>query len=165
VNALTSGECTDSFVCCMPRQLNTLSLPTFGLTHTASLFSLPANVIFTLLCLCLRQPANKQRSKSLQQRNLTTTLCPPRTATHIMADPRAPNNAEVKSYIESRSVMEMMHLLRGIDEPAAQAAFAAKLLLTPSSAVVTSATPEKVEKSKQALNAFVGFRCTYRYRS
>jgi hypothetical protein len=78
-----------------------------------------------------------------------------------MTDPRTPNNAEVRSYIQTRSVWEMMHLVRDIHEPAAQAAFAAKLLLAPPFAVEMIATPEKAEKAKKALNAFVGFRCTY----
>jgi hypothetical protein len=81
-----------------------------------------------------------------------------------MTESRAPNNAEVESYVQTRSVWEMMHLVRGIHEPAAQAAFAAKLLLAPPFAVGMSATLEKVEKAKKALNAFVGFRCAYHYR-
>lgn len=65
---------------------------------------------------------------------------------------------EVFRYICTRNTQEIAHLMRGFGEPAAQAMFAATLLLAPRIVAGPSATPEKIKK---AMNAFVGFRCTY----
>lgn len=80
--------------------------------------------------------------------------------TSITTGPRAPNEEEIDLYLRSRSGIQMMELMRGISEPAAQAALAAKLLFTPPSVVGINAAPEK---AKKALNAFVGFRCKYHF--
>jgi hypothetical protein len=65
---------------------------------------------------------------------------------------------EVFTYICTRNTQEIAHLMRGFEEPAAQAMFAATLLMTPRIIAARGMTPEKIKK---AMNAFVGFRCKY----
>ena len=73
-----------------------------------------------------------------------------------MALARDPTGAEIARFIATRTGAQMVQLMRCIKEPAAQAAFTAKLLVAPPAMSGRPATPEKARK---ALNAFVGFRC------
>lgn len=75
-----------------------------------------------------------------------------------MALARDPTGAEIARFIATRTGAQMVQLMRCIKEPAAQAAFTAKLLVAPPAMSGRPATPEKARK---ALNAFVGFRCYY----
>nr|prf MAT1 gene [Bipolaris maydis] len=75
-----------------------------------------------------------------------------------MAHARDPTGAEIARFIATRTGAQMVQLMRCIKEPAAQAAFTAKLLVVPPAVSGRPATPEKARK---ALNAFVGFRCYY----
>lgn len=69
---------------------------------------------------------------------------------------RDPTGAEIAKFIATRTGAQMVQLMRCIKEPAAQAAFTAKLLVASPAVSGQPATPEKARK---ALNAFVGFRC------
>nr|AAR00958.1 DNA binding protein with alpha box domain [Stemphylium sp. EGS48-089] len=75
-----------------------------------------------------------------------------------MALVRDPTGAEIAKFLATRTGAQMVQLMRCIKEPAAQAAFTAKLLLAPPAVNGRSTAPEKARK---ALNAFVGFRCYY----
>nr|AAR04458.1 DNA binding protein with alpha box domain [Stemphylium sp. EGS31-008] len=75
-----------------------------------------------------------------------------------MALVRDPTGAEIAKFLATRTGAQMVQLMRCIKEPAAQAAFTSRLLLTPPAVSGRSTAPEKVRK---ALNAFVGFRCYY----
>ena len=75
---------------------------------------------------------------------------------YAMALVRDPTGAEIAKFLASRTGAQMVQLMRCIKEPAAQAAFTAKLLLAPPAVSGRSTAPEKARK---ALNAFVGFRC------
>nr|AAR04454.1 DNA binding protein with alpha box domain [Stemphylium trifolii] len=75
-----------------------------------------------------------------------------------MALVRDPTGAEIAKFLATRTGAQMVQLMRCIKEPAAQAAFTAKLLLAPPAVSGRSTAPEKARK---ALNAFVGFRCYY----
>nr|BAK14420.1 DNA binding protein with alpha box domain [Exserohilum monoceras] len=71
---------------------------------------------------------------------------------------RDPTGAEIARFLATRTGAQMVQLMRCIKEPAAQAAFTAKLLLAPPA---VSGRPPTPEKARKALNAFVGFRCYY----
>jgi hypothetical protein len=73
-----------------------------------------------------------------------------------MAVARDPTPAEVRDFITTRSGAEIVQLMRAMREPAAQVALTASLLLAPPTVAGPAAAPEK---TKKALNAFVGFRC------
>nr|AAR04443.1 DNA binding protein with alpha box domain [Pleospora sp. P56] len=75
-----------------------------------------------------------------------------------MALVRDPTGAEIARFLATRTGAQMVQLMRCIKEPAAEAAFTAKLLLAPPAVSGRSTAPEKARK---ALNAFVGFRCYY----
>ncbi|RAR00702.1 DNA binding protein with alpha box domain [Stemphylium lycopersici] len=77
---------------------------------------------------------------------------------YTMALVRDPTGAEIAKFLATRTGAQMVQLMRCIKEPAAQAAFTAKLLLAPPAVSGRSTVPEKARK---ALNAFVGFRCYY----
>nr|AAD33441.1 mating type protein MAT-2/1 [Curvularia homomorpha] len=64
--------------------------------------------------------------------------------------------AEIARFIATRTGAQMVQLMRCIKEPAAQAAFTAKLLVAP-----PALQPTTPERARKALNAFVGFRCYY----
>jgi hypothetical protein len=72
----------------------------------------------------------------------------------IASDPSGP---QAKHLLEGRSGADVMQIMRSLKSPAAQAAFAAALLSTPSAASKPSAVFS--EKTKKALNAYIGFRC------
>lgn len=76
-----------------------------------------------------------------------------------MAIARDPTLAEIGQFISTRSGSEMLQLMRSIREPEAQVALTTSLLLAPP--VVASRRAVTPEKAKKALNAFVGFRCTF----
>nr|AIF76159.1 mating type protein MAT1-1-1 [Didymella maydis] len=75
-----------------------------------------------------------------------------------MAIPRDPTFAEIAHFLSTRSGDQMMQLVQSIREPSAQATLTASLLALPPTVSTKSAPPEKTRK---ALNAFVGFRCYY----
>lgn len=75
-----------------------------------------------------------------------------------MAFPRDPTSAEIAYFLSTRNGDQMMQLVESIREPSAQAALTTSLLLVPPMAVKKTALPEKTRK---ALNAFVGFRCKF----
>nr|ANK36056.1 MAT1-1-1 [Didymella tanaceti]ANK36059.1 MAT1-1-1 [Didymella tanaceti]ANK36065.1 MAT1-1-1 [Didymella tanaceti] len=83
---------------------------------------------------------------------------PSKIQTYPMAVPRDPTSAEIAHFLSTRSGDQMMQLVQSIREPTAQAALTASLILVPPTVVTKSAPPEKTRK---ALNAFVGFRCYY----
>nr|ABC70321.1 MAT1-1-1 [Ascochyta lentis] len=78
--------------------------------------------------------------------------------TYAMAVPRDPTSAEIALFLSTRSGDQMMQLVQSIRAPAAQATLTASLLFAPPTVGARSAPPEK---SRKALNAFVGFRCYY----
>jgi hypothetical protein len=79
-------------------------------------------------------------------------------ATFQITSTRAPTHAEIGEFIMTRNSLDIVRIMRGLTEPAAQVAFASTLLLAPPPVVGPNTIPEKVKKVK-ALNAFVGFRC------
>nr|AER26921.1 MAT1-1-1 mating-type protein [Longididymella vitalbae] len=78
--------------------------------------------------------------------------------TRPMALPRDPTPAEIAHYLSTRSGDQMMQIVQSIREPVAQATLTASLLFLPPT-VGTKSAP--LEKTRKALNAFVGFRCYY----
>jgi len=80
----------------------------------------------------------------------------------VKAIVRDPTSAEIAEFLANRSGAQMLQLLRCIKEPGAQAAFATKMLHLPPRVGGRHTTPEKAEKTKKALNAFVGFRCMFK---
>jgi hypothetical protein len=152
VNALTLSSAA-----CPATLLTPPSQPLSQLTYT---LTQPPKIV-TFLCLTLLHIAIEQRcqffiTKKLDPHHNTSTM-----ATFKIASTRAPTQAEIRDYLLTLNGLDMVHIMRGITEPAAQVAFATKLLLTPPLIVGPNATPEKADKAKKALNAFVGFRCTY----
>ncbi|KAF2625950.1 MAT1-1-1 [Macroventuria anomochaeta] len=75
-----------------------------------------------------------------------------------MAVPKDPTSAEIAHFLSTRSGDQMMQLVQSIREPAAQATLTASLLFVPPTVGTRTTAPEKTRK---ALNAFVGFRCYY----
>ncbi|KAJ4346199.1 hypothetical protein N0V95_005615 [Ascochyta clinopodiicola] len=73
-----------------------------------------------------------------------------------MAVPRDPTSTEIALFLSTRSGDQMMQLVQSIRAPAAQATLTASLLFVPPTVVARTTPPEKTRK---ALNAFVGFRC------
>nr|ABI37047.1 MAT-1 [Pyrenophora graminea] len=74
---------------------------------------------------------------------------------------RDPTSAEIAEFLAGRSAAQMLQLMRCIKEPAARVAFATQMLNLPTPMSGLHATPEKAQKAKKAVNAFVGFRCYY----
>lgn len=77
---------------------------------------------------------------------------------------RVPTSPEILNFLANRTGGEMVQLLQSMRDPSAQAALTAALLFSPAPSTSRATAPEKVsvknaEKSKKALNAFVGFRC------
>nr|AER26943.1 MAT1-1-1 mating-type protein [Longididymella clematidis] len=83
---------------------------------------------------------------------------PSKIQTRPMALPRDPTPAEIAHFLSTRSGDQMMQIVQSIREPVAQATLTASLLFVPPTVATKSAPPEKTRK---ALNAFVGFRCYY----
>lgn len=83
---------------------------------------------------------------------------PSKIQTYPMAVPRDPTSAEIAHFLSTRSGEQMMQLVQSIREPAAQATLTASLLFVPTVGGTKSAPQEKTRK---ALNAFVGFRCKF----
>ncbi|KAF2132265.1 MAT1-1-1 [Dothidotthia symphoricarpi CBS 119687] len=71
--------------------------------------------------------------------------------------PRDPTSAEIAYFLSTRSGDQMVQLMQSIREPAAQVTLTASLLLAPP----VSGQIAAPEKTRKALNAFVGFRCYY----
>lgn len=78
-----------------------------------------------------------------------------------MAVPRDPTSAEIAQFLSTRSGDQMMQLVQSIREPAAQVTLTATLLALPPTTSTKSTPPEKTRK---ALNAFVGFRCKLHFQ-
>ncbi|KAF1934334.1 MAT1-1-1 [Didymella exigua CBS 183.55] len=83
---------------------------------------------------------------------------PSKIQTYPMVVLRDPTSAEIAYFLSTRSGDQMVQLVQSIREPAAQATLTASLLAIPPAVITKSALPEKTRK---ALNAFVGFRCYY----
>ncbi|KAJ8110709.1 hypothetical protein OPT61_g6517 [Boeremia exigua] len=89
----------------------------------------------------------------------------PRDPTTAERDPttaeRDPTTAEIAHFLTTRSGEEMVRLVQAIRAPAAQASFTTTMLHMQPAVVSTSAPLAAPEKTKKALNAFVGYRCYY----
>lgn len=83
---------------------------------------------------------------------------PAKVQTRGMAVPRDPTSAEIALYLSTRSGDQMMQLVQSIRAPAAQATLTASLLFVPP---VVAPRHSPREKTRKALNAFVGFRCKF----
>jgi hypothetical protein len=151
---MTSGECTDSpFVRCPATYLS--HPPTFVSAHLSHFSTQPPQSSFSL-CSTAQQSAIEQRCQ--QQRVLHSYPVTSVMTTFKMTDTQTFRPDEVFTYICTRNTQEIAHLMRGFEEPATQAMFAATLLMTPRISAAPRMIPEKIKK---AMNAFVGFRCKY----
>ena len=75
---------------------------------------------------------------------------------------RNPTSPEISNFLSTRSGRQMVQLLQSMQDPAAQAALTTALLFAkPVLPGRVTASDKCAEKTKKALNAFVGFRCTF----